>query len=109
MLGTLSAINVSQIASDASSATSTDAAQSNVSSAGHLVIVTSAGSLTTLAGGGAITAAGNLLLQASGAASDITLGASVSNSASHTSVNAARAILRKTPISPPAPAARPLN
>jgi len=55
-----------------------DASLSNLVSGGALALATTAGSLTTLSSG-AITAAGNLLLQAGGAGSDLDLGADVSS------------------------------
>ena len=98
VIGTLEAINVSQVNADASLTATSDAAQSGLSSAGNLIVVTTAGSLSTLYAGGAISAAGNLLLQAGGLTSDLTLGAAVTNTAGATSLNAGRAIVQNASI-----------
>jgi hypothetical protein len=76
-----------------------DAAQSDLSSAAALVLVTSAGNLSTLAAGGAISAAGNMLLQATGNASDITLGGVLSNTVGNTSLNAGHSVLQNANVS----------
>ena len=99
-VGTLGAINVNQVGSDGSTLTPTsDAAQSDLSSAAALVLFSSAGSLSTLAAGGAISAAGNLLLQATGNASDITLGGVVNNTLGNISLNAGRSVLQNANVS----------
>ena len=100
-IGTLVAINVSQVGAGGTVSVgtqTTDTAQSNVASAGNLIIVTTAGSIDTLATGGAISAAGNLLIQTGGVGSNITLGATVTNTAGHTSVNAAGSIAQNANI-----------
>ncbi|WP_232504079.1 LEPR-XLL domain-containing protein, partial [Thiomicrospira microaerophila] len=99
-IGTLDAINVNQVGTDGVTlVATTDAAQSNLSSASHLVLQTLAGSLTTQAAGGAITAAGNMLIKAGGNSSDLTLGASLTNTAGHTSLEAGQDILLNANIS----------
>jgi hypothetical protein len=99
LIGTLNAINVQQVGADGSTLTATsDSAQSEIDSDAHLVLVTTAGSLETLATGGAITASGNALLQAGGANSDITLGAALTNTTGHSSLNAGRDLLQNANI-----------
>ncbi|MBG6078024.1 hypothetical protein [Polaromonas sp. CG_9.11] len=98
VIGLLDAINVNLVGTDGATTQAGDSAQSKLSSAGNLILVTTTGSLQTLATGGAISAAGNLLVQAGGASSDITLGASVGNTAGHTSVNAGRSIVQNANI-----------
>ncbi|MBV5305031.1 MAG: S-layer family protein, partial [Chlorobium sp.] len=78
-LGSLNAINVYQVTADGTTALTGDTAQSNVISDGHFVLVTTAGSIETLAGG-VVTAAGNILMQAGGTTSDLMLGAAVISS-----------------------------
>ena len=68
-----------------------DAAQSNLGTTGNLVLVTTAGSIDTLSSG-AVSAAGNVLMQAGGATSDITIGALLSSSAGSISVLAGRSV-----------------
>jgi len=98
-IGSLNAINVNQVGSDGTTLTATtDAAQSDLASAGNLVIVTTAGSIATLSTGGATSAAGHLLLQAGGA-NDITLGATLTNSVGHTSLNAGGSIVQNANLS----------
>ncbi|AEG31126.1 LEPR-XLL domain-containing protein [Thiomicrospira cyclica] len=99
-IGTLDAINVNQVGTDGVTLSAiTDDAQSNLSSAGNLVLQTLAGSLSMQATGGAITAAGNLLIKAGGNSSDLTLGAILTNTAGHTSLEAGRDILLNADIS----------
>ncbi|MDP3794462.1 MAG: hypothetical protein Q8R13_00840, partial [bacterium] len=98
-IGTLSAINVNQVGTDGATLTATvDTAQSNLSSAAHLILITTAGSIATLSSGGATSAAGNLLMSAGGTSSDITLGATVTNSVGHTSLSAGASIVQNANI-----------
>jgi hypothetical protein len=98
-IGTLNAIHVNQVGTDGSTLTATtDAALSQVDSDANLVVVTLAGSIETLAAGGAVTATGNLLLKAGGAAGDITLGANVTSSAGHISLDAGRNLLQQADV-----------
>ena len=98
VIGTLSAINVNGVNADGTVTATTDAAQSNLTSAGHLIVVTTAGSIETQLAGGALSAAGNLLMQAGGLTSDLTLGAAVSNTAGATSLKAGRALVQNANI-----------
>jgi hypothetical protein len=75
-----------------------DAAQDDFASAGALVVTTTAGGITTLSGSGDILAAGNVLLNAGGATSDITLGGNLSNTTGHSSVLAGRSVLQNANI-----------
>ncbi|MCA2995520.1 MAG: hypothetical protein ING97_11330, partial [Gemmatimonas sp.] len=100
-IGTLNDINVNQVGSNGTTLTATtDTALSEVDSDANLVIVTLAGSLQTLATGGAVTASGNMLLKAGGATSDLTLGAVVTNTSSggHTSLDAERDVLQNANV-----------
>ena len=100
-IGTLNAINANQVGTDGSTLTATtDAALSEVDSDGNLVIVTLAGAIETLAGGGAVTATGNLLLKAGGSTSDLTLGAAVTNTAAggHISLDAGQDVLQNANV-----------
>ncbi|MBP6900713.1 MAG: hypothetical protein KBC73_11520, partial [Burkholderiaceae bacterium] len=92
-IGTLSAINVNRVGADGATLTATtDTAQADVDVEGALVVV-AGGSVTTLATGGAVSASGHVLIQATGAASDITLGAALGNDLGSTSLNAGRDLL----------------
>ena len=99
-VGQTAAVTVNRVRTDGTvtGSAQVDAAQANLASAGNLVLVTTNGSLATLAVGGAITAAGNLLLSAGGASSDLTLGAAVLNTAGHTSLSAAGSIVQNAGI-----------
>ena len=96
-LGMLNTINAYQVAADGTTALTGDAAQSNVISDAHLVLVTTAGSIETLSGG-AVTAAGNILLQAGGTTSDLTLGATVASSNGNISLEAGRELVQNAAI-----------
>ena len=96
-IDTLSAISVNQVGANAVLTLITDAAQAGLQSSGNLVLASMAGSVTTLAGG-ALSAAGNMLVQAGGAGSDLTLGATVTNTQGNTSLNAAQAIVQNANI-----------
>ncbi|MBV5304481.1 MAG: hypothetical protein JZU70_09835, partial [Chlorobium sp.] len=96
-LGTLNAINAYQFGADGTPALTVDAAQSNVISDAHLVLVTTAGSIETLSGG-AVTVAGNLLLSAGesdeATAATIRLSESVTSSAGNITLLAKDSILQ---------------
>ncbi|MDO8340574.1 MAG: hypothetical protein Q7T59_01225, partial [Candidatus Woesebacteria bacterium] len=99
-VGQTAAVTVNRVLTDGTVTASTqiDAAQANLSSAGNLILITTAGSIETLGSGGATSAAGNLLIEAGGASSDITLGAAVTNTLGHTSINAGQSIVQNANI-----------
>jgi hypothetical protein len=82
---------VNRVANNGSDAAVTLAAQPNVSGA-TVVVRTLGGSLSSQSSG-AVSASGNLLLQAGGAASDLNLGGTVSSSAGHLSLAAGQDIV----------------
>lgn len=83
------AVTVQRVGAN-STATAQASTQGNVSGA-TVVVRTLAGSLTSLTNG-TVTAAGNLLLQAGGATSDLVIGAAVGTSSGALSLDAGRAI-----------------
>ena len=104
-VGAVSAIDVVRVGVDgATTGSAGDAGLSNLRSAGHVVLVAS-GTITTLSGSGAVSATssaegaqGNVLLKASGATSDVVLGAALSSGAGHLSVAAERHVEQNATI-----------
>ncbi|WP_139216005.1 hypothetical protein [Marinobacter sp. DSM 26671] len=97
-VGTLSAITINRVGADDTDLALTDDALGDLASAGHLVLSTAAGRIETLATNGEITAAGNLLLKAAGADSDLVLNAAVSSTGGHVSLDAGRDLLQNAGI-----------
>ena len=77
---------------------SVDEAQSNLASGADLVLIAEDGSITTEATG-AVNAAGNLLIAANGATSDLTLNGVVNNTAGHSSLQAGQDLFVNANIS----------
>ena len=100
-VGRTTAITVNRVGSNGSTLTeTTDAQQDDLVSTGALVLVTTAGSITSSATGGLVTATGNMLLQAGGTSSDLILGAAVTDNAmgGNISLNAGQDILQNATI-----------
>ncbi|WP_167470108.1 beta strand repeat-containing protein, partial [Vreelandella andesensis] len=99
-IGEVAAITTNRVLTDGTvtESSQTDAAQSDLASDGQLVLQTTAGNIETLAAGGSVTAAGNLLLKAGGATSDIILGATVTSSGGHISLDAGQGIAQNATI-----------
>jgi hypothetical protein len=91
-------INVNRVDATGTATLTGNASQSDVVSGGDLVLLSRAGSITTVAGTGDISATGNLLLEADGAGSTITLGATVGSTGGNISINAGQDILQNANI-----------
>jgi len=100
----LNAIAVNRVASDATTSTAgtTDPSLSDLDSAAHLVLATTAGTITINEGHDddtGVSAAGNALLQALGSTSDVALAADVTSTGGNLSLYAARDILQNADVS----------
>ena len=87
--------SVARVAEDGTLVTVNDQAVSGLSSGGNLVLASAAGGLAI---GQQVQAAGNLLLSAGGAASDLTLDAAVTNSGGNSSLVAGRDLLQNANV-----------
>ncbi|WP_219933081.1 beta strand repeat-containing protein, partial [Massilia glaciei] len=97
----LASIGVARVNADGTTALVSDASMSDLVSGGNLVLVTGAGNITLndgLVNGASVTAAGNLLLQAGGAASDLMVNASLLSSGGNISLDAGRDIVQNAAI-----------
>ena len=103
IVGETSAITVARVESDGTTGTNdpVDAAQSNLASGGHLVLVVEAGSLVTEATG-AIAAdgagMGSVLLRTDAADGDITFGADVTSGVGSISIDAGRSLFQNANV-----------
>ena len=94
-VGASGAISVQRMLADGTSVTDSDATLSGLSSGGNLVLGTGAGTLTI---NNAVTAAGNILLRSTGAASDVALNAALLSTGGNISVAAGRDFLQNAAI-----------
>jgi hypothetical protein len=91
-------VNVNRVDATGTATSTANASQSDVTSGGDLVLVSTAGSITTTVGTGDISAAGNVLLEADGIGSTITLGATAGSTGGNISVQAGLDILQNANI-----------
>ena len=82
-------VGVNRVGVDGAAAAQAAVAHSNSGSGAAFVLRTLDGSLASTAAGGAVSAAGNLLLRAGGTGSDLLIGGAVGSSAGHISLEAA--------------------
>ncbi|NTV01965.1 MAG: hypothetical protein HGB04_04160, partial [Chlorobiaceae bacterium] len=92
-------VTVQRVDATAGATGSIEDTLSNLASAGNLVATTVEGSFATVAGGGEVRAAGNILLQALSATADLMIDGSVSSSAGNISLDAGRDLLLNAAVS----------